>query len=218
MFPNIDNEKGLNACKNRLNERELLIPSTECILDALEIVLTNNISKFEDLIFRQCSGAAMGPACSCSYCDITVDEIIDRIVMDPNINSFKNFLELYSRLRDDIYALWFGTVEQLHLYNKWLNSLDDRLKFEMKFSRVGIEYLEIFIYTRNNKIETKIWSKPCDPHSYLLPTSYHPVHTCESIPYSVLSKVKRLCSREEDFCPHSRIMKIISSNVDIQSL
>lgn len=33
----------------------------------------------------------------------------------------------------------------------------------------------------------------------MLPTSYHPLHICESIPYSVLSRVKRCCSVPEDF-------------------
>ena len=90
-------------------------------------------------------------------------------------------------------------LEQLKEFNEFLNSLDEKLKFEMTASNEGVEFLDLFIFTKGDSIETKIWSKPCDPHGYLLPTSYHPVHIFEAIPYSVLSRVKRCCSLPEDF-------------------
>ena len=39
MFPNIDNNFGLTAVKNALDARERLVPSTKCILEAVEICL-----------------------------------------------------------------------------------------------------------------------------------------------------------------------------------
>ena len=42
-----------------------------------------------------------------------------------------------------------------------------------------------------------VYSKPCDPHAYLLPTSYHPIHICKSIPFTVLRRVKMICSEPD---------------------
>ena len=198
MFPNISNERGMAACKERLEERDTDYPSTECIMEALDISLTNNISQFDDEVYRQTSGTAMGPSHSCSYGDNAVDQIIDRVVMSAR-NPFREFLLIWKRLRDDIYSPWTGSLEDLLEFDKWLNTLDPNFKFTMKFSTEGVEFLDIFIYTKNHRIETKIYSKECDPHSYLLPTSCHPAHICKNIPKSVLTRVKKCCSEPEEY-------------------
>ena len=46
MFPNIDNELVLGAVKIALDARDHLVPSTSCILEAVEICLTCNHSVF----------------------------------------------------------------------------------------------------------------------------------------------------------------------------
>ena len=197
MFPNIDNEGGISACEHRLNEREIKTPSTYTIIEALKIVLTNNISKFESNVYRQIQGTAMGPSNSCSYADIAVDEKIDRKIMD-DANLYFKFIPLWARFRDDIYCPWVGSVKDLLEFDKFLNSLDPKLNFEMKYSKGGIEFLDLFIYTEGNRIETRIYSKECDPHAYLLPSSYHPVHMIENIPFSVMTRVRR-CSGEHSY-------------------
>ena len=53
MFPSLDNDMGLKTVKEHLNMREIKFPSTECILEATEITLKNNLSIFKiKLIFR----------------------------------------------------------------------------------------------------------------------------------------------------------------------
>ena len=70
MFPSIDNTMGIAACTAALNDRPTKDPPTACIVDALTIVLENNISYFNNKIYKQVSGSAMGPNHSCSYADI----------------------------------------------------------------------------------------------------------------------------------------------------
>ena len=84
MFPSIDNEKGLEACRERLDARENNFPKTETTMEALQLCLENNISRFEDKIFFQDSGTAMGPAFACSYADNTVGRAIDIPVIWAN--------------------------------------------------------------------------------------------------------------------------------------
>ena len=70
MFPNIDNNLGLTAVKNALDARECLMPSTKCILEAVEICLKHNHSVFKQNFFLQIHGTAMGPKNACSYADL----------------------------------------------------------------------------------------------------------------------------------------------------
>ena len=47
MFPSIDNVKGMDAVRLALYTRDSNKPSTECVLEGLEICLYNNNSIFE---------------------------------------------------------------------------------------------------------------------------------------------------------------------------
>ena len=201
MFPNIDNEKGMNACKKRLEEREVKYPCTQCIMEALEISLTQNIASFDGVVHRQRSGAAMGPAHSCAYADDAVDEIIDRVVCDPSKNLLYVLLAIWARYRDDIYAPWIGSESDLIAFNVWLNTIDPALKFEMKYdiNAGGVEFLDLYLFTRDGAIESRVYSKPCDPHAYLLPSSCHPYHICNNIPIGVFKRLKRCCSASVDY-------------------
>ena len=61
MFPNIDHELGLGAVSRALDTREQLLPSTDCILEAVEICLKSNHSVFNEKFYLQVHGTAMGP-------------------------------------------------------------------------------------------------------------------------------------------------------------
>ena len=143
----------------------------------------------------------MGPSHSCSYCDIAVDMIIDQHVCSSCRNKFLKYIAIWTRFRDDVWVPWVGSELVLIEFDKWLNGLDPALKFVMKYDieAGGIEFLELFIYTHNDNIETKTHSKVSDPHAYLLPSSCHPYHICENIPVGVFKRLKRCCSTPADY-------------------
>ena len=64
---------------------------------------------------------------------------------------------------------WIGTLEELMEFIEWLNSIHPSLKFTVAYSQDGVEYLDLFIYSINRKIHTKLYSKSSDTHSYLIP-------------------------------------------------
>ena len=74
------------------------------------------------------------------------------------------------------------------------------LKFTMKEpSKIGQEMLDTFIYSKDGKIHTKPYSKPCDDHSFLAPNSCHPTHNLKNIPYSTAHRIFRICSEPEEY-------------------
>ena len=72
MFPNINNEFGINYVKQILEERETKTPPTQCIIEALTICLECNNSIFNNKYFLQVDGTAQGPHMACSYSEIAM--------------------------------------------------------------------------------------------------------------------------------------------------
>ena len=61
MFPSIDNNMGLEAVSDILNNRSSNTPPIECIMEALELCLTCNNSIFNNQHYLQTNGTAQGP-------------------------------------------------------------------------------------------------------------------------------------------------------------
>ena len=57
MYPSIDNKLGLEACRDALNTRSEMKPSTECILEAIKITLECNNSTFNGKHYLEIDGA-----------------------------------------------------------------------------------------------------------------------------------------------------------------
>ena len=195
MYPNIDNDAELQACRELFDERESLKPSTDSLIEAIKITLEENIAEFDGVVVKQKSGTAMGPHHACSYADAAVDKIIDKKVMDDS-NQMRHFIELWTRFRDDIFSIWTGSYEQLMEFHDWLNSLNSKLRFTINTSVDSIEYLDVVVSVVGQKITTAMYSKPSDTHAYLLPTSNHPTHICKNIPKGVMKRVTRNCSEQ----------------------
>ena len=51
----------------------------------------------------------------------------------------------------------------------------------------------------NNTIQTSVFTKPTDRHTYISFTSFHPEHTKKSIIYCQTLRYKRICSDNNDF-------------------
>ena len=52
------------------------------------------------------------------------------------------------------------------------------------------------VYLDRGQLETDLHVKPTDSHQYLLPSSCHPRHCKDSIPYSEALRLRRICSKE----------------------
>ena len=73
MFPNIDNNLGISAVRKALDSRSVKFPSTECIVEAIEICLQSNNCQFSGKNFVQKHGTAMGHKNACSYADLAMN-------------------------------------------------------------------------------------------------------------------------------------------------
>ena len=88
MFPNIDNERGTEAVPSLLDSRSLYNPSTEFILEGLEICLLNNASRIDNIHILQTNRAETGTSKSCPYSDIVISDH-GKIINQKRVTKFQ---------------------------------------------------------------------------------------------------------------------------------
>ena len=117
-----------------------------------------------------------------------------------------SFLRLYRRYIDDCVGATSSTREELNQFITAVNSFHPALKYIWEISDSSLAFLDIKLSIEGNGLCTSVHYKPTDSHSYLLYSSSHPSHVKNSIPYSQLLRLRRLCSEDSDFSLKSEEM------------
>ena len=114
--------------------------------------------------------------------------------------------ELYRRYIDDCVGATSSTREELNQLITAVNLFHPALKYTWEISDTSLAFLDIKLSIEGNGLCTSVHYKPTDSHSYLLYSSSHPSHVKNSIPYSQLLRLRRLCSEDSDFSLKSEQM------------
>ena len=140
MFPSIDNKRGVETIRKRLNKEANFSIPTECIIEALEIILTCNNSKFNGINYVQSNGAATGAKNSCSYTDLAL-EPIDEEIYKCKVSIF---IEIYAyfRFRDDCFLIWTGNTDLIKPFVYMVNILDPSLRFTAEIGGKSLKFLD----------------------------------------------------------------------------
>ena len=124
---------------------------------------------------------------------------------------------------------WRGSEEELVNFLTFLNSQHTTIKFTGEWRTNGksvkaswcyetstlklvskplepgiknnsIDFLDFTIWIdENGVIQTTLFIKDCTKVTYLLPSFCHPGHITKNIPYSLGYRLKRICSRPDDY-------------------
>ena len=194
MYPSIPKELGLAECRAQLETRTDGL-STDCVMEGLEIALDNNLTEFDGTLYRQEKGAGIGPNYSSPYCNISMNKI-DKMVMGAEAPYNPN---CWDRYQDDTFEPWTHGENALLEFTTWLNSISPDIKFTIKYSKEGIEFLDIYVYIKNGKFQTKVYSKPSDTYCYLTPNSCHPFHQVKNIPQNTAYRIRKICSEQQEY-------------------
>ena len=121
MYPSIENDSGI-AARNALVTKANKSPSTDCIIEGLEICLKCNNSRLGSQNLLQLNGIATGAPNSCSFAVFN----IDKNVLQAKRNTYQE-MRYFGRYCDDCLVLWTGPLEKLELFLMLLNSIDSNL-------------------------------------------------------------------------------------------
>ncbi|XP_070189013.1 uncharacterized protein [Littorina saxatilis] len=197
LYTNIPHSDMKTAIKEELDSRpQGDRPPTETIVKVADHVLTNNVFTFEEEVYQQIHGTAMGTPMAPSVANLFMAALERKLFQQSPVpvNS-----ELWRRYIDDIFMLWTGTDDDLDTFLKHINSLHPTIKFTHHSSLERVSFLDISVSLKDGYLQTDLYSKPTDSHAYLCQNSCHPAHVKRNLPYSQFLRLRRLCSEEEQF-------------------
>lgn len=179
------------------------VPPTDTIIRLTELVLALNCFTFNSEFYKQvggvCMGTRMGPSYACLFMGYLENHILDE---------FQATLpKLYIRYIDDILCAGNMTDQEVVSFTTFYNNFNSNIEVTVANGHPAT-FLDTSLTISNDRINSSMYYKETDSHAYLHYRSSHPIKCLNSIPYSQLLRVKRICSSEEDF--HQQAKKVKS--------
>ena len=106
---------------------------------------------------------------------------------------------IFYRYVDDIIGIWQHGNESFNEFTKIANAIHPRIKIEAFISPLTVNFLDVTITYKNDKLETTIFTKESDKHMYVHERSQHPITTKQAIPIGLAIRAKRICSNEQQY-------------------
>ena len=204
LYTNIDHQVGLDAIRYWLETYpEDLNPriNKEFVLEAIELILKNNILEFNGNFYKQIKGTAMGTKMAPTYANMFLGYLEKQLYkkVEENISHKARLYveENWFRYLDDCFIIWkkeFGDVKNFY---DILQNIHEDIKFKIDISVENISFLDINVTKKNCKLETDIYYKITDTHQYLHFNSCHPRHTKRNVPYNLARRICTIVSNEE---------------------
>ena len=197
LYTNITHELGLKSLKYWLEKYPLESDkfSKEFILEAANLVLTNNSFEFDSKHYIQIKGTAMGTKMAPVYANLVLGyiEILleSKIMEEKSPEIANNIMKYYFRFLDDIFICWDNNIGDIRIMKEWLTSLNLPLSFSLDQSGSKVSFLDVDVEVKNNKVITDVHYKNTDSKRYLDFYSCHPRSTKNSVPYNL---ARRLCT------------------------
>eukprot|EP00061_Rhincodon_typus_P009357 g32803.t1 len=115
---------------------------------------------------------------------------------------------LFVRYVDDYIRAASCSHEELKQFINFTNIFHPNLKFTWTISNTSLIFLDLSVSVSGNRLNTDIYFKPTNSHSYLDYTSSHSPSCNNVIPYSQFLHLCRICSQDGAF--HSRTSQMSS--------
>jgi hypothetical protein len=202
LYTNIPNHEGMTAVAKCLRRHQPIYSvSHQSLLQLLKLVLHCNNFEFNGTDYLQIGGTAMGTKLAPSYANIFMGELECDILRNAPTKPI-----LYLRYIDDIFMIYTHSEQDLLGFIQHCNSAHPTIKFTAEYSRSEVTFLDTRVKrdTTSNELYVDLYTKPTDTHSYLRYDSAHPSHCKDAGPYSQFLRLRRNCSRMDDFLTHAQ--------------
>lgn len=222
LYTNITSTLGLKALSYWINKFPEKINNRfekKFILEATELVLNNNTFVFNNTLYKQIKGTAMGTNMAPTYAILTLgfleEHIYHNIAIDFGSNLAENIKKTWKRYLDDCFIIWNQEILDLEAFHELLNNIDYDIKFTVEESQRDISFLDICITPEGENLSTDIYYKPTDTHQHSHFNSCHPRHTKRAIPYNLARRICTIVFDEQKRSEHLQEMKKIFSQAGI---
>ena len=195
LYPSIPHGEGLEAIRVALDRRGNPGVATDTLVGLASLVLDNNYFEFNNRIYKQKLGTAIGTKFAPAYANLFMTRVEERLV-----DSSAEKPLVWMRYIDDVFFIWTHGEAKLQVFIDHLNSSHETIKFTSEHSKDSISFLDVKVSLgEGGVLSTDLFCKPTDAHQFLHKKSCHPWHTKKAIPYSQALRYRRICSDNRQF-------------------
>jgi hypothetical protein len=187
MYTNIPTDRALLFIARYLRRTEFEGIPVQALIEALALVMKNNIFSFGDTLWRQTTGTAMGtppaPPWATLYFALCEEDTVPR---------FDDNLLLYRQYLDDIFGIWLPDADATTNLSQWtdfkaaIKSPTYKLVWDFSQLYQSIDLMDLHLTIKDNRIHTTLYEKPTNLHLYIPPSSCHPPGLLRGIVYGHL--------------------------------
>ena len=197
LYTNIPHDETILAVKETMKSKNLNPNLIKWISKLLSHVLTKNAFQFNEEIYLQTRGTAMGTIVAPASANLFMNKLETKALHDYPLKPL-----IWKRFIDDIFCIWTHGEKELIKFFTYLNQLHQTIKFTYEYSAEHITFLDTTVHYLNKELYTDLFCKKTDLHGYLHYHSAHPDKCKTSSPYSQILRIKRICTHEIDFIKH----------------
>lgn len=136
----------------------------------------------------------MGTKMAPSYANIFMGRLERQLLTSVSLKP-----SMWLRFIDDVDMHWCHGHSELQTFLDEVNSFHPTIKFTSVVTNDAHVFLDTISHIENSKLVVDLYTKPTDKHQYLLPTSCHPKHCSNNIPYSLALRIRRICTQASTF-------------------
>ena len=202
MYNNIDTRHTLQVISRWIihlyHRREL--PTNfpvEAVLEAMALVMRNNLFEWGDLYFLQLVGTAMGTSAAVMWATLyyryhEVHTILPK--QSANLLYFKRFIH-------DIFGIWIGTTEDQ--WNEFCTDNDNFgiLMWDIKQQRCSqsMNFLDLTLTIEGSRVISRTFQKTLNLYLYVPPYSAHPPGVLKGTPFGLICRYYAQNTYREDY-------------------
>ena len=157
LYHSISHEAGLQALEETLENRNHKQISTDKLFNMAQFVLKNNFFEFNNDVFQQISGTAIGTKFTPPYACIFMDQIETKFL---RIQSHQPMI--WFKYIDDIFFVWTHGEEKLEEFMADFNAFNPNIQFTYESSKKSIAFLDLDVALYNGRLESTVHVKPTD--------------------------------------------------------
>ena len=208
LYPNMDVQLGLKLTKEFLTEINWETSQhIDFIIKAMHFVLTQGFIIFENRVFQQRNGAAMGSPMIPPYANIYM-YMLERTTIHKYLKSGN--LKLYRRYIDDVLLIIQSQNDKIILeLQAELNNIHPKIRLTWTNQSQTCNFLDLTLWiTPKNHIQSNVFQKPLNIYAYLPYHSYHTESQKKGFIKAEALRYARTCSRKQDFNNIMELFKV----------
>jgi hypothetical protein len=188
LYPSIPTEAGIAATRRTCEEFEFMLPHLKFIIDLLTWVLNNSYMIFNNIIYKQIKGTAMGTPIAVCYANFFLYQLEKPIMY---------LCPYYRRYIDDIFAICDNDSDA-HAFITQFNNMFVSIKLDaVTVGNRGI-FLDLVFSITDHTLTHTLYQKPSNKYSYIPTLSAHHPSVFDNFILQELKRYTLYCTNISD--------------------